>query len=74
MIKPADFDVNKKYPGILEIHGGPKGTFGPVINHEMQVFAANGYFVFYCNPAAPIPAAMPLRISAAVSAKRITVI
>ena len=50
VIKPADFDVNKKYPGILEIHGGPKGTFGPVINHEMQVFAANGYFVFYCNP------------------------
>lgn len=50
VIKPADFDINKKYPGILEIHGGPKGTFGPVINHEMQVFAANGYFVFYCNP------------------------
>ena len=50
VIKPADFDANKTYPGILEIHGGPKGTFGPVINHEMQVFAANGYFVFYCNP------------------------
>lgn len=50
VIKPIDFDPNKKYPGILEIHGGPKGTFGPVISHEMQVFANNGYFVFYCNP------------------------
>lgn len=50
VIKPVDFDPNKTYPGILEIHGGPKGTFGPVINHEMQVFAAQGYFVFYCNP------------------------
>ena len=50
VIKPVDFDENRSYPGILEIHGGPKGTFGPVINHEMQVFAANGYFVFYCNP------------------------
>ena len=50
VIKPADFDPQKRYPGILEIHGGPKGTYGPVINHEMQTFAANGYFVFFCNP------------------------
>lgn len=50
VIKPTDFDPNKTYPGVLEIHGGPKGTFGAVINHEMQVFANNGYFVFFCNP------------------------
>lgn len=50
VIKPTNFDPDKKYPGILEIHGGPKGTFGPVISHEMQVFANNGYFVFFCNP------------------------
>ncbi len=50
VIKPVDYDPNQKYPGILEIHGGPKGTFGPVINHEMQWFANNGYFVFFCNP------------------------
>lgn len=50
VIKPTNFDANKKYPGILEIHGGPKGTFGAVVNHEMQLFANNGYFVFFCNP------------------------
>lgn len=50
VIKPVDYDPNKKYPGVLEIHGGPKGTFGPSINHEMQVLANNGYFVFYGNP------------------------
>lgn len=50
VIKPTNFDETKMYPGILEIHGGPKGTFGPVISHEMQVFANNGYFVFFANP------------------------
>lgn len=50
VIKPTDFDETKTYPGILEIHGGPKGTYGPVLSHEMQVFANNGYFVFYANP------------------------
>lgn len=50
VIKPVDYDPNKKYPGVLEIHGGPKGTFGPCINHEMQTLANNGYFVFFGNP------------------------
>lgn len=50
VIKPANFDPAKSYPGILEIHGGPKAAYGPVISHEMQVFANNGYFVFFANP------------------------
>ena len=47
---PRDYDPAKKYPGILEIHGGPRSTYGAVFMHEMQVFASDGYFVFFCNP------------------------
>lgn len=50
VIKPADYEPGKKYPGILEVHGGPKTVFGNVYYHEMQVLANQGYFVFYTNP------------------------
>ncbi|MDL2219260.1 S9 family peptidase [Ruminococcaceae bacterium OttesenSCG-928-O06] len=50
VIPPVGFDERESYPGILNIHGGPKGTYGMVYYHEMQVWAAAGYFVFFCNP------------------------
>ena len=50
IIKPVDFDENKTYPGILDIHGGPKTVSGEVFFHEMQYWANEGYVVFYCNP------------------------
>ncbi|HPF15980.1 MAG TPA: S9 family peptidase [Thermotogota bacterium] len=50
VIKPADFDPNKRYPAILDIHGGPKTVYGDVFFHEMQVWASAGYAVFFCNP------------------------
>ncbi len=50
VIKPVDYDENKKYPAILDIHGGPKTVYGEVFYHEMQVWANMGYFVFFCNP------------------------
>lgn len=50
VMKPGNFDPGKRYPAILEIHGGPKTVYGPVFHHEMQVFAGHGYFVFFCNP------------------------
>ncbi len=50
VIKPVDYDENKQYPAILDIHGGPKTVYGQVFYHEMQVWANMGYFVFYCNP------------------------
>lgn len=50
VMRPVGFDSAKKYPGILEIHGGPKGAFGDVFFHEIQVMANRGYFVFFCNP------------------------
>lgn len=50
VLKPVDFAPDKKYPAILDIHGGPKTVYGEVFYHEMQYWANEGYFVFYCNP------------------------
>lgn len=50
VIEPVDYDPEKTYPGILEIHGGPRASFTGAFFHEMQVLAGKGYFVFYCNP------------------------
>ena len=50
VLYPRDFDENASYPGILDIHGGPKTVYGTVFYHEMQVWASQGYFVFFCNP------------------------
>ena len=48
--KPPDFDPHKKYPLILNIHGGPHTAYGYVFFHEMQWMAAKGYVVLYPNP------------------------
>jgi dipeptidyl aminopeptidase/acylaminoacyl peptidase len=48
--KPPDFDPKKKYPLILDIHGGPHAAYGWVFDHEFQWMAAKGYVVFYPNP------------------------
>lgn len=50
VLYPIRFDPSRKYPGILDIHGGPKTVYGKVFYHEMQVWASEGYFVFFCNP------------------------
>ncbi|ADD03267.1 peptidase S9 prolyl oligopeptidase active site domain protein [Thermoanaerobacter italicus Ab9] len=50
VIKPIDYEEGKKYPAILDIHGGPKTVYGEIYFHEMQYWAAEGYFVFFCNP------------------------
>ena len=50
ILHPLDYDPDKKYPAILDIHGGPKTAYGQVYYHEMQYWANKGYFVFYCNP------------------------
>lgn len=49
-LEPVDFYKDKKYPCILDIHGGPKTVYGEVFFHEMQVWANMGYFVIFCNP------------------------
>ena len=48
--KPPDFDSSKKYPLILNIHGGPHTAYGWVFDHEFQWMAAKGYVVLYPNP------------------------
>ncbi|NOZ75194.1 MAG: S9 family peptidase, partial [FCB group bacterium] len=50
LVKPPDFDTSKKYPLILNIHGGPRCQYGRTFYHEMQVLAAAGYVVVYTNP------------------------
>ncbi len=50
VLLPKDFDPGKKYPAILDIHGGPKTAYGEVFYHEMQHWASLGYFVMFCNP------------------------
>jgi dipeptidyl aminopeptidase/acylaminoacyl peptidase len=48
--KPPDFDAAKKYPLILNIHGGPHAAYGFTFDHEFQWMAAKGYVVLYPNP------------------------
>jgi len=50
IVTPPNFDPNKKYPFILEIHGGPFASYGSVYSAEIQAFAAAGYVVLYTNP------------------------
>jgi len=50
LIKPADFQADKKYPLLLWIHGGPWAMYSVRFNWEWQNFAADGYAVFYMNP------------------------
>jgi len=50
IIKPPGFDPSKKYPLIMEIHGGPHGMYNGAFSYQLQNFAANGYVVLYTNP------------------------
>ena len=50
VITPPDFDPQKKYPMILEIHGGPFSAYGDVFSAELQLMASAGFVVLYTNP------------------------
>ena len=50
MVTPPDFDPARKYPLILEIHGGPYSAYGPQFSTDDQLYAAHGYVVVYSNP------------------------
>lgn len=50
VVYPPDYDSTKKYPLIVENHGGPILNYGPHFSAEIQLFAAEGYLVFYPNP------------------------
>lgn len=50
LMKPAQFEEGKKYPLILEIHGGPHAMYANSYFHEFQMLAAEGYAVLFINP------------------------
>ena len=50
IVKPPHFDPSKKYPLMLEIHGGPFANYGSRFSAEVQLFASKGYVVLYTNP------------------------
>jgi dipeptidyl aminopeptidase/acylaminoacyl peptidase len=50
VVKPPTFDPAKKYPLIMEIHGGPWSMYNTAFNPMYQNFAAAGYLVAYVNP------------------------
>ena len=50
ILKPPDFNPSRKYPLILQIHGGPHSAYGNVYTHEFQWMAAKGYVVLFTNP------------------------
>ena len=50
VIPPAGMEPGKKYPTILDIHGGPKTVYGGCYFHEMQLWASRGFAVIFCNP------------------------
>jgi dipeptidyl aminopeptidase/acylaminoacyl peptidase len=53
VMKPTQYEPGKKYPLLLEIHGGPSAMWGPgesTMWHELQYFCSKGYGVVYCNP------------------------
>ncbi|MGH7581948.1 MAG: prolyl oligopeptidase family serine peptidase [Gemmatimonadales bacterium] len=50
LVKPPGFDPSRKYPLILEIHGGPTEMYSVAFNPSFQNFAANGFLVLYINP------------------------
>ena len=50
LVTPPGFDPARKYPLILEIHGGPFAAYGPTFSTDDQLYAAAGYVVLYTNP------------------------
>jgi dipeptidyl aminopeptidase/acylaminoacyl peptidase len=50
IVRPPEFEMGKKYPAVLRIHGGPVSQFSHRFSFEWQLLAANGYVVIACNP------------------------
>ncbi|MBL8879001.1 MAG: S9 family peptidase, partial [Phycisphaerales bacterium] len=50
ILKPPGFNAKRKYPAILQVHGGPRAQYGATFYHELQYMAAQGFVVAFCNP------------------------
>ncbi len=49
VVTPPDYNPERTYPLLVEIHGGPISHYGPHFAPEIQLYAAAGYVVFYPN-------------------------
>jgi dipeptidyl aminopeptidase/acylaminoacyl peptidase len=50
LLKPPGFDPNRRYPVVLDVHGGPHGSYGYAFTATQQILATNGFLVVYSNP------------------------
>jgi dipeptidyl aminopeptidase/acylaminoacyl peptidase len=50
LFEPPGFDPSRKYPLVMQIHGGPHGQYGWSFFHELQMLAGTGFLVFVTNP------------------------
>jgi dipeptidyl aminopeptidase/acylaminoacyl peptidase len=50
IMRPPGFDPGRRYPSIMEIHGGPFTQYGYTFMHEFNYLAGQGYVVYFCNP------------------------
>jgi dipeptidyl aminopeptidase/acylaminoacyl peptidase len=50
LLKPFDFDASRRYPIVLDVHGGPQGFHGFEFDPVQQLLAAQGFLVVFCNP------------------------
>ena len=72
ILKPPDFDPAKKYPLVLQIHGGPHSAYGNTFTHEFQWMAAKGYVVLYHQSARQLQLRAGLRQHHPVQVSRAT--
>ncbi len=49
VLYPKDYNPKKKYPAVLDIHGGPRAIYAESFSHEMQIWASSGFFVLFTN-------------------------
>jgi len=50
IMRPVDFEPGRKYPLVLEMHGGPAATYGHAFFHEFQLLCARNIGVLFTNP------------------------
>lgn len=50
LLRPQDFDPGRRYPVVLDVHGGPHNFYGYRFNHVSHCLATHGFLVVYANP------------------------
>ncbi len=50
IVKPPNYDPTRRYPLLMEIHGGPFADYNVAFNYNYQAWAAQGFVVLFTNP------------------------